>query len=72
MIQIHDAQLVAGFLVVQVCQLRHCLKGCLLCLGSVVKVGGALDAQPLAAVVGGADFQVGVVQQLLVGGLVLA
>ena len=72
MIQIDDAQLVAGLLVVQVSQLGHDLKRGGLSLGRVVKVGCALYAQPLAAVVGGANFQICVVKQLLVGRLVLA
>ena len=62
----------AGLLVVQVGQLGHDLESGGLGFGGVVKVGSALHAQPLAAVVGRADLQVGVVQQLLVGGLVLA
>ena len=71
-VEVDDAQLVAGLLVVQVGQLGHDLESGGLGFGGVVKVGSALHAQPLAAVVGRADLQVGVVQQLLVGGLVLA
>ena len=72
MVEVDDAQLVAGLLVVHVGQLGHDLECCGLGLGRVVKVGRALHAQPFAAVVGSADLQVGVVQQLLVGGLMLA
>ena len=72
MVKVDNAELVAGLLVVEVGQLGHGLEGRGLRLGAVVKVCGALNAHPLAAVIGGADFQVRVVQQLLVGGLVLA
>ena len=72
MVEVDNAELVAGLLVVQVSQLGHDLKSSSLRFGTVVKVRSALHTQPLAAVVGGADFKVCVVQQLLVGSLVLA
>ena len=71
-VKVDNAELVAGLLVVQVGQLGHGLEGRGLRLGAVVKVRRALHAQPLAAVIGGADLEVRVVQKLLVGGLVLA
>jgi hypothetical protein len=71
-VQVDNTQLQAGFLVVHIGQLRHNLECGGLCFGGIVKVGSTLHAQKLALFVAGADFQVGVVQQLLVCGLVLA
>ena len=72
MVEVDDAELVARLLIIHVGQLGHDLERGGLGLGAVVKVRRALHAQPLAAVIGGADLEVRVVQKLLVGGLVLA
>ena len=71
-VHVHHAQLQAAFGVVNVRQLRHYLKGALFRGFGVVKIHGALNAQPLAPVVGRADLDVGIVQNLLIGRLVLA